>query len=424
MSAGYRTAPDSRSLPSLSDEESDEFDPFGPHRDNPFPFLRQVRRTQPVFYSPRLGAWCVTRYDDVVAVLRDERNFSVREHNPRPTLPLPPEVERALAEWRGDALPMGSLDHPEHARVRTVAKTGFTPTALAALEPMIRQTARDLLQRLTAKKESELVTEFTLPFSLTVILSILGIPKDFHAQCRRWTEQRLTILLGQDSIDADQLRECGRGLMEFGAFVRELIAERLAQPAEDLISYMLHESPRGQRLSPDEVLAQVPTLITAGHETSAQALATILYHQLSLPDGWSSVVNRRVTIADLVEEGLRFDCPIFGMYRTALRDVVVAGTQIPAGGRLLLMFGSGNHDESEFDAPERFCPGNRSAVSHLGFGRGAHFCLGAGLARMELRIAIEELAAFFPDLALRTDDKPSYRASFPLRALTGLWVRL
>jgi cytochrome P450 len=391
------------------------FDPRSTDRDNPFEFLREARSRQRVFYSESMNAWCVTRYDDVVDVLRDEVNFSVREHNPRPTATLPSDVERVMAAWRGGSLPVGSLDHSEHTRVRAVVATGFTRRALMAFEHEIRSDAHDRLRQLAAKEELEFIDEFSKPFMLAAILRVLGISECPHDQLHTWTSQRIRLMTAHEGADADELRGCAQGLLDYGEFARALVVERLARPRNDLISHMLQQRPHGPNLSADEVIAQIPTLITAGYRTSAEALATIVWNQARTPRGWSAVVDKSVPIDDLIEEGLRFDCPIAGMYRTAVHDVSIGGIRIPAGDRVLLLYTSANRDETHYSFPDQFQP-TRATTSHLAFGLGEHFCIGAPVARLTLRIALEELTTALPGLCLADSRDPAYMPIFPFRA--------
>ncbi|MGV4926453.1 cytochrome P450 [Streptomyces sp. BHT-5-2] len=400
----------------------DFFDPYGAQWDNPFPGLRQAQEFQPVFFSSQLDAWCVTRYDDIVAVLRDTESFSAREHNPRPVAELPPEVEAVLKSWRGQGVSMGSLDPPEHGRVRTAVNVGFTTRALVSYAPRIRAVAAGMLQRLTTAPDFDLVDEFARPYALTAVLSVLGIPEEYHERCRTWSEQRLDLLLRHD-LDPGHAVQCARGLREYGEFATAITAERRARPQQDLISYLLHEAPSGHQLTAEEVAAQIPALITAGHETSAQALGSTVWQQLRSAGGWQEYVSGALTTDRLVEEGLRFDTALFGMYRTTLRQVTIADTVLAPGSRLLLLYGAGNHDASRYAEPDRFLPGRTSAAPHLAFGRGIHYCIGAPLARMALGIALEELALHIPGLALVPGTRPRYRRNFPLRAVGGLRVR-
>ncbi|QFZ19562.1 cytochrome P450 [Saccharothrix syringae] len=386
------------------------FDPRHAHRDDPFGFFRDARCTRPVFYSESLRAWCVTRYDDIAAVLRDQDGFSVREHNPRPTATLPPEVEHVVAAWRGDALPLGSLDPPEHARVRAVVRTGFTRRVIGNTEPRARAIARRLLRRLAAGPAFDFAEDFAKPFTLMVVLRVLGIPTSTYQRFDTWTDQRIRIMTAREDTDPEVLRACARGLADYGAFAKRLIAHRLLRPRDDLISALVRDLPVRQ------AIAQVPTLITAGYRTAAETLTTTVWNQVRAPGGWAAVVDGSVRVDDLVEEGLRYDCPIFGMYRTALRDVEIGGTRVPAGSRVLLAYGSANRDEARFPDPDRFHPGHPTPTPHLAFGLGEHFCVGAPLGRMMLRVALEEMRTALPRLTPADLSEPTYHPTFPFRA--------
>ncbi|MFJ9446718.1 cytochrome P450 [Kitasatospora sp. NPDC101235] len=398
------------------------FDPRGRDRDDLYGALARLRDLGEVVYSRQLQAWCVTGHEDIAAILRNDADFSARDHKPRPTLDLPPDVAEILRTWSGDSASLGEMDPPEHTRVRSVINAGFTPWALQPAEADIRATAVQLLQPLTEVAEFDLVADFALPYALTVILRFLGIPEEHHQDCLRWSDHKVQLMVGRDHTP-QQLRECATGLRDFGAFARELTARRLAEPREDLISTMLHESPHGHRLTPEEVAALIPTLIITGHTTLAQGLAITVRHQLRSPGGWTAVVDGRVSIPHLVEEGLRLDCPVVGMYRTTVREVTVAGQVLPAGSKVLLLYGAANHDPGRYPEPDHCRPERWPTAAHLAFGRGTHYCAGAGLARAELRIALEELAARFPGLSAASEAGPVYRPTFPLRALTALRVR-
>jgi cytochrome P450 len=399
------------------------FDPYGSHRDDLYSYLADVGDAEPVFYAPMLDAWCVTRREDMVAVLRDDRSFSARDHNPRPAVALPEDVSRMFRTWRGaGAVAVGSLDPPEHARIREVLNAGFTPARVRAFEPTIRAIATDLVERAAVAAEFDLISAFAVPYSLQVICRRLGVPDEYFDRCRTWSEQRIELMMSQRDADPDRLRECARGLVAFGSFARSLVRERLAAPRDDLISELLHDGKAGHTLTADEVSVQVPTLIFAGHMTCAEALGTIVFQQLRSPGGWAEVVDGTTATRDLVEEGLRFDSPLAGMYRTAVRDVVVGDVHLAAGSRLLLLYGAAGRDSRSHACPAAFSPGSRSAT-HLAFGHGIHFCLGSGFARAELEIAVRAIATRMPGLTLAPGPLPRHRPVFPLRALTELRVR-
>jgi cytochrome P450 len=307
--------------------------------------------------------------------------------------------------------------------MRMVAGTHFTLRALAPVEPDIREMAAALTARLAARDEIEFISEFTLPFAMSTILKVLGIPEEFHDRCRRWSQHRLALVLHPDLTDADFARQCGQSLREFGAFARDMVAQRQSRPQDDTISRMLHDSQRDLRLSADEVIALLPTIISAGHETSAHALALIVAGQLSAPGGWSALTGGQVPVAELIEESLRVDAPLFGMFRTTRRPVTVGGIQLPEGSRLLLLCGSGNYDEDKYQSPAQRDIHRKFDTPHLSFGMGSHFCIGAALARLELAVALEELAAGLPRLTLAPGANHTYQPVFPLRALTELRLR-
>jgi cytochrome P450 len=403
--------------------EGRPFDPYGAHRDDPYSFLAGIGDAEPVFYAPLLDAWCVTRREDMVAVLKDDRSFSARDHNPRPKVALPEDVSRMFRTWRGaGAVAVGSLDPPEHTRIREVLNAGFTPARVRAFEPTMRAIATDLAERAAGTAEFDFISAFAVPYALEVICKRLGVPDDYLERCRLWSEQRIELMMLQHDTDPDLLREHASGLMEFGAFARSLAQERLAAPRDDLISELLHNGRAGNTLTAAEVAVQIPTLIFAGHMTCAEALGTIVYQQLRSPGGWAGVVDGTIATRDLVEEGLRFDSPLAGMYRTAVRDVVVGGVHLAEGSRLLLLYGAAGRDSRAHACPAAFSPGSRSAT-HLAFGHGIHFCLGAGFARAELEVAVQAIAARMPALALAPGPVPHHRPVFPLRALTELRVR-
>lgn len=401
----------------MTTSAAEEFDPFTTHREDPHSYLAEARQNRPVFYSARLEAWCVTRYEDIDRVLRDGDLFSCKDHNPRPPATLSLELLETMKTWRGSTPAMGSLDGAEHTRIRSVVGRGFTPRALRTYEDRIAEAADALIEGLRPRPSFEFITEFSYPFPLTVVLDVLGVPMEFHDRCREWTELRLAVLLPRQAAPLEVQQRCMKGLRDFMAMSREVVAERLREPREDMISYMLHNEIRGNTATPDDVAAQIPTLISAGHETTAQGLAAITHRLLREPGGWARLVDGTLNIDLLVEEGLRHDGPLAGFFRTAVGDCEIAGVTIPAGARLFLVYGSGSRDEAVFPDPDEFVLDRANVRSHLAFGGGPHHCVGAALARMELVIGLRRLAAGFPRLALDSDQPVRMLDRFPLRAM-------
>lgn len=404
--------------PEICDQD---FDPNGDHREDPYAFFAAARRIRPVFYSDRLRAWIVTRYEDIDRVVHDS-SFISRHHNPATPKTLEPELQRAFETWRGDALPMGSMDGAEHTRVRTVCGRGFTARALNQYAERITKAADDLIDGLAGRTRFDFIEAFAYPFPLTVILDVLGVPAEFHQRCREWTEIRIAVWLAQGAVPLEQQRACLKALQDFAAMSRDLVAERARAPREDLVSYMLHRPVRGHAMTAEEVVAQIPTLISAGHESTAQALAAIVHRLLKDPDGWPRLVAGDLDVDMLAEESLRYDGPLIGFFRTATKESRIGTVTIPDGARIFLAYGSGSRDGEVFEDPDSFTPGRKNARSHFAFGSGPHHCVGAALARIELSIALKRLAQRMPDLTLAPSQSPSHYARFPLRALSDFAV--
>lgn len=343
--------------------------------------------------------WFVTRYDDIAAVLRDPSTFSNRDTVP-PSRDLPPEVRAVLAGC-GDPQHLLVTDPPVHTRLRARVQRGFTQRRVAAMEPAIRELAGDLIDSFATGYHADLVDRFAYPLALTVILRMLGVPMEDLSACRRWAHDFDALSFGAASLPVPEQVELAHSRHALQRYTRELVEARTRVPGDDLISDLL-ETPDdgGKPLSTDEVVDLIPGLIIAGHQTTANLIGNIIRLLLDRPEQWHAVRRAPSVIAKVVEEGLRMDSAVLGMIRTATAQADVGGVQLPAGARLFLLYASANHDDAHFSRPEQFDLERTERAPHLGFGRGIHFCIGAPLARLETRIAIEELAYRLPDLRL------------------------
>ena len=371
----------------------------GEHLEDPYPFYRQARRRQPVFFSPTFGMWFVTRYDDVVTVLRDPATFSSKDTIP--THPeLAPAVQEALREYRHPQS-LINADPPTHTRLRTLVNHGFTPGRVAGLEPSIREVAHQLIDRFADRGAVDLVAEFSYPLPLTVILRMLGVPPEDLDDCRRWSHDVTTWAWAASSLAVEEQVACVRGMVAFQTYTEALLDARAREPRDDMITHLLQARDANEEpLSRDELVSLIPSLILAGHETTANLIANTMVLLLTQPEAWAAVRRDAGAVERAVEEGLRADTSVLGMPRTTTREVELGGVTLPAGARLFLLFGSANHDEAQYSRPEDFCLDRDQAAPHLAFGRGIHFCTGAHLARLEARVAVELLAARLPTLRL------------------------
>jgi cytochrome P450 len=385
---------------------------------DPYPALRTLREQEPVFFSPAAGMWVVTRYADVELVLRQPEIFSsenalVGRYNPA--------VEARFAGTVPLTATLIGMDRPDHTRLRRIVNAAFTPRVVAGKEDAIRATVVDLIEALPSDAPFDLLKAFAYPLALTVISAQVGIPQQDVETCHAHSE-RWNALMGADErgMPIEEQLACADDTLTYHKYISDLIAQREHEPADDLITAVWDVRRQGDvELSDMEMLSLFPGLISAGHETTANLIANGVWHLLRKPDRWRRLVAEEYDIPLLVEEMLRFDTSIFGLPRRVITDTQIGDVEIPAGDLVFLHYGAAGHDPARFRNPDDFQP-SRKGEQHLSFGRGAHFCLGAPLARLEIRLALEELAARRPDLTLLSE--PGHAPHFIFRGLAELTV--
>jgi cytochrome P450 len=379
---------------------SDTYNPFtSPQIDDPHPVWARAREQEPVFYSTVLAAWVVTRYDDVAWVLRDHATFSSVGGSKPLTTPTP-EVAEILARVP-DAQQMDVLtsDPPRHSRLRQYMQDAFTPKRIGGLEPDLRTLAEELVDRVAADGTCDFYQAFAHPFPLSAIGRLIGLRDVDDLPLTHWVTCNIQLKWG--NLDPEAHLTAARGRVDFYDFGLRLIAERRAAPGDDLLSALIVDSDASDDpLTEPELVGQIMTLLTAGHETTANWLTLALYRLLQEPGRWEAFCSDRSLLAAVVEETLRFDGPAQGLWRTATRDVAISGVLVPAGARLSAVVGSADRDHRTFRDPDEFDLARPNAKQHLQFGRGIHTCVGAGLARLEGRVAFDVLADRLPGLAL------------------------
>ena len=374
------------------------FDPLATEQvGEPFGWLVRARREVPVFYMPKYDLWCITRMEDVLTVFKDTTTYS-NSHD---------DVGRPPAEF-ADAIPQGhpvshsldSLDPPAHTRIRKLAQKAFTPRKLAAYEPVIRSICDDLINGLADRGAADLVGEFTTFIPVRVIATMLGMDLAHAPLIKQWTDDWFAIWLGDDTEDV--LRERWQRTVDFDRFLSDFVEDRRATPRGDLTSDLVHAtSDTGEpSLTTHEVICVMAGIVAAGSDTTSLLLAYTMWLLLSQPNRWESVVRDRAQVPLVIEETLRLRNPVRGLRRVTTRPVRLGGADIPAGAALYVHVGSANRDETVFPDAETFDPGRVNLSEHVGFGKWTHFCLGAPLARLEARIALECLIDRLPTLRL------------------------
>jgi cytochrome P450 len=385
---------------------------------NPFPFYAQLRAEAPVFpvmLPTRQRAWLITRYDDVLAVLKDERFAKDPRSAMTPEqlkkLPWVPSMFKPLERNMLD------LDSPDHTRLRALVHKAFTPRLIEQMRDQIQALTNDLLDRVELDGGMNLIADFALPLPLTMIGRILGVADRDNQKFHRWTT---TLISGGTNRNLFVLIP---SVMRFMGYVRKLIKQRRASPGDDLVTALVQAKDGSDQLSEDEILAMIFLLLIAGHETTVNLIGSGSLALLEHPDQLAKLRNEPELIKSAVEELLRYVCPVeMATERYAREDITIAGTTIPRGELVMAVIGSANRDPNSFDNPDALDI-TRKNNKHLAFGYGPHFCLGASLARLEGQIAISTLIQRMPNLRLNiAPDHIRWRGTFVLRGLEALPV--
>lgn len=399
----------------------EEFDPLGAHLSDPYPFYAAARAKESIFFSPKLHAWCVSRYDEVTNILADPETFSSRDVIPR-AAGLPAEVDAFYAWFFGEAGALTFTDPPSHTRIRAVAGKGFTPKFAKSFASSIKTIMSSCLDKVAGQPEFDFIQEFAYAAPISVILQVIGIPQEDQEKFLHWNNLVFAVLVGSHQLDEATIVAYGRELFEWRDYVRGLVADRREHPQDDLITFLVNGEVRGHRLSDDEAAAQVMTMLAAGYESTANAMANTVRILLSDRSRWEALLSSTVSVDDVVEECLRLESPVTQLYRTVLRDTSIGGQAISKGDKVCMLWSSVCHDDSYYEQPEEYRPGRSTPVRDIVFGQGIHYCLGAPLVRTELRTMLELLRDRFPTLRLASEDPPEYRSIHHFRALTSLIV--
>ncbi len=361
---------------------------------------------------PQMGTAMLLRHADVHAALLDPRlgAMGVRYYEQQGWSSGP------YIEWVRRTLVF--LDPPDHDRLRTLLGRAFTPRQVARVRPIAQQLAAQLASAAAERERVDLYDAFAQRLPLQVICGMLAIPSVDYAQVHDWT----TALSLATAYPTPEMRVAAdRATSEMNDYVLRLIGERRAQPGDDLLSALIAAEEAGDRLAPDELVAMVVQLVYAGHETTRNLIGNGLYCLLSHPAELARLRAEPALLPSAVEEMLRYEPPIIFLSRTALEDVELFGLEFARGDLMHLSIASANRDADAFPEPERFDV-SREDNRHLSFGFGAHFCIGAAIARMEARVAFEELLTRFPRIELT--GAPRWASATALRTLESFPVRL
>ncbi|MGI8835669.1 MAG: cytochrome P450 family protein [Pyrinomonadaceae bacterium] len=383
---------------------------------NPFPFLAGLRRSQPVYRTAlpdKTPVWLITRYEDVAALLRDERFVKNRRTAMTPEqlrkMPWVPPMFRPLERNMLD------LDPPDHTRLRALVHKAFTPSLMGQMRDRIQSLADELLESVAHKGQMDLINDYALPLPMTIITEILGVPSRDRHKFHQWSQAVVSLTSPKPTVRVIP------SVWMFIRYLRRFFRMRRRDTRDDLASALIQAEEAGDKLSEDELLAMVFLLLIAGHETTVNLIGTGMLALLEHPDQMEKLRGNPAMIKTAVEELLRYSSPVFmSTERYAREDWNIQGVTIPRGGMTLGVIGSANRDEKVFENPDALDI-TREPNKHLSFGQGIHFCVGAPLARLEAQIAINTLLRRMPDLHLSVaTDSLRWRPSMILRGLEKL----
>ena len=371
-------------------------------REKPYPYYAYLREHAPVYWVEALQCWAVSRYADVDYIVRNPQTFSsaglmgsfMGDLNPVPEVP-----------WMID------LDPPAHTKIRKLVNKAFAPRLITALESRIREISTQLLSDLRDRTEFDLVRDFSTPLPVIVIAELLGIDAEYREDFKRWSDALIRATTRPtDEAERAVIRHETHAMR---SYLEQVIAQRRKAPQEDLITRLVQAEEDRHTLSAPEVIALTILILIAGNETTTNLIGNTALALLEHPAELAKVRADRSLVPQLIEEVLRYDGPVQGLFRVAVREVELAGTIIPAGAGVFYLNGSANRDERKYPDPDRFDV-LRNPHDHLAFGYGIHYCLGAQLACVEAKVALD---------ALLFEQPPFVRTSEEMTRGDGLSVR-
>ena len=386
---------------------------------DPYPALRALQDDDPAHWSDALGGWVLTRYADVRRALVDKRFSADRM---RPYFAHQAAARRAELPHLARYLTLWAVfnDPPLHTRLRGVMGRAFN-RRLESMRPEVERLVSDLLDDLRERGEADVIAAFAYPLPASVIMVMLGAPRD-EIEAVRWWSDELATFVGSAMMSGDKPRRAEAGIERMAGYFQHLIAQRRRRPRDDMLSELMAADEDGRRLTDDELVAAAILMLFAGHETTANLIGNGLYELIRHPRQMRALRDAPALAPSAVAEVLRYQGPTAAMTRIAGTDMALHDAAVKRGERVFAMIHAANRDPRHFADPERFDV-TRHPNPAIAFGAGIHFCLGAPLARLEGEIALPALLARFADFE-PIDRTPDWSDSLVLRGLRSLRVRL
>jgi cytochrome P450 len=407
-----------------------EFDPYGPvFQQNPYPWFDAMRDGAPVWVNPSSGLGFVTRYDLIIAMLKDTTTFS-SAFGVTANEPPPPAAAAEIAEIKSKGwvrVPtMLTVDPPDHTRYRSTVARSFNARVIAALRPDIERIVDEELDHVIGAGVIDANTVFSTPIPVRVIVRALNLDTGSEADIKRWSDATTSGTGGR--LSPEEAIVAARETVELQRFLHANLVERQHNPRDDVLTRLVQSElplPDGEGTRPltlEELMGIFQQLLGAGNETTTKLFTQMVRNLADNPDEFKRLRADPSRAALIAEEVLRLAAPTQGMFRLVTRDVDVEGVQLAAGSRVMLMFSAANRDPAVFEDPHAFRPDRPNVRSHLSFGLGTHFCIGAPLTRLETVVTLESLAARCAGIRLATGNDFEFEPSFILRGLRKLLV--
>jgi cytochrome P450 family 142 subfamily A polypeptide 1 len=383
-----------------------------------------MRENEPVFWSEKTDAFIITRYDDVVHVSKNNELFCSGQG----VLPGPLSPKIGMIDE----------DEPRHTEMRGLINRGFTPRMVKHWEETFKQITDEALDALADKDQCDFVEDIAVPLPLILIAEMLGIRREDRGRFHKWSD---AMIGAQGNIDKPEIvAAAGQAALEYYGYITEIIEDRRKNPQQDLVSILVRAKDDGvlikhgmtdaeqliegtheqQSIGNDELIKMCVLLLVAGNETTRNGLTGAMQLLIENPDARRELIDDPSLIPDAVEEALRLTSPVVSFLRTVTADTEVGGVPMKEGQKVLMVYGSANRDAEQFENPDVF--DIRRKPHHLAFGIGNHFCMGANLARMELRVALEEILRRFPDMEYATGG-PEFSPSALVRSVQHMYVK-
>lgn len=371
---------------------------------NPYDILKVMREEAPIFWSESMGGWLITRYEDVIKTFKDTEDFGNANRLGKAAEYLPAASRERLSEFSRHYETIGLLhsDAPEHSRLRGLVVKAFNPGAIRAMKPRIQEIVDQILDVAAAKGEMEVIGDLAWGLPSTVLADLLDAPVESRMQFKTWADDLLAFQ-GSNRPTEEVLLKTQEALVSSKEYLTNLISERRKNPGEDLLSLLVLAESEGDKLTHEELLNTCITLLAAGQETTTALIGNMLLILLKDPTLLSQIREEPSLIPGAIEEIVRFESPIPRQPRLIRRDLIIDGIELKAGEIAFQMLNSANRDPNFFENPESI-NFRRQANKHLGFGLGAHYCVGAPLSRIEATIVLESLIWRFDDIRLLSKD--------------------